>query len=77
MGKCPFLSTYNCRVECFKECAFYSDKSKEEGCPFQNKEINKQTVFLKKEHVNYYIDEEMECEDKDRFMDNNEFLQYI
>lgn len=78
MEKCSFLSTHNNRVECFKECAFYSDKAKEEGCPFQNIKIKKPRVALKRVYHNYYIDEEMGYESEDELLNNSdEFLQYM
>lgn len=34
VSKCPFLSTYEEEVECFKECALYNPKDEENTCPF-------------------------------------------
>lgn len=34
MCQCPFWSTANHKVNCFKDCAFYSEKISEE-CPFK------------------------------------------
>lgn len=36
MTECPFLSTYDNSIECFKECALYNYKATENTCPFQN-----------------------------------------
>ncbi len=34
MYKCPFLTTYEEEIECFKECALYNWKENESKCPF-------------------------------------------
>lgn len=34
MKQCPFLSTGEEKVQCFKECAFFSENNDE--CPFEN-----------------------------------------
>ena len=39
MDRCPFLSTQNDEVECFKECVFYNCTDFDGVCPF--KEISK------------------------------------
>lgn len=36
MTECPFLSTYENVVECFKECALYEWKDTGGVCPFKN-----------------------------------------
>ncbi|WPC40349.1 hypothetical protein [Clostridium sp. JS66] len=36
MTECPFLSTYDNSIECFKECALYNYKATGDNCPFQN-----------------------------------------
>lgn len=36
MTECPFLSTYDSSIECFKECALYNYKCTGGVCPFQN-----------------------------------------
>ncbi|NMM63145.1 hypothetical protein HBE96_10640 [Clostridium sp. P21] len=36
MTECPFLSTYDNSIECFKECALYNYKATGDSCPFQN-----------------------------------------
>lgn len=33
---CPFLSTYDNEVECFKDCALYNYKGNGGNCPFKN-----------------------------------------
>lgn len=35
MEECPFLSTYESDVECFKECALYNYKGTGGICPFK------------------------------------------
>lgn len=35
MGKCPFLSTDDERVECFEECVFYDCSDFDGECPFK------------------------------------------
>jgi hypothetical protein len=34
--ECPFLSTYNEEIECFKKCALYNYKGNGGICPFSN-----------------------------------------
>jgi hypothetical protein len=34
--ECPFLSTYDEEIECFKECALYNYKGNGGICPFRN-----------------------------------------
>lgn len=34
--ECPFLSTYDEEIECFKECALYNYKGNGGICPFSN-----------------------------------------
>lgn len=36
MEQCPFLSTYDTYIECFKECALYNYKETGCVCPFKN-----------------------------------------
>ncbi|MCT8977334.1 hypothetical protein N4T77_12055 [Clostridium sp. CX1] len=36
MEECPFLSTYENDVECFKDCALYNYKGTGGICPFKN-----------------------------------------
>lgn len=36
MSECPFLTTYENEVECFKECALYEWKENGGVCPFKN-----------------------------------------
>jgi len=35
MEECPFLSTYECDVDCFKDCALYNYKGSGGICPFK------------------------------------------
>lgn len=34
--ECPFLSTYEKEIECFKKCALYNYKGNGGICPFSN-----------------------------------------
>lgn len=34
--ECPFLSTYDEEIECFKKCALYNYKGNGGICPFSN-----------------------------------------
>lgn len=34
MAKCPFLTTYEEEIECFKECSLYKWNENENKCPF-------------------------------------------
>ena len=36
MEECPFLSTYESDVECFRECVLYNYKGTGGICPFKN-----------------------------------------
>lgn len=36
MEECPFLSTYENDIECFKECVLYNYKDTGGVCPFKN-----------------------------------------
>lgn len=36
MRECPFLSTYDSNVECFRDCALYNYKDNGGMCPFTN-----------------------------------------
>lgn len=45
MGDCPFLSTYDNRVECFSECPFNNWKENGGLCPFKNlRECNPEII---------------------------------
>lgn len=35
MSRCPFLSTYESKVGCFKECPFYNYEDTNGICPFK------------------------------------------
>ncbi|NEZ46398.1 hypothetical protein FDF74_04115 [Clostridium niameyense] len=39
--ECPFLSTVDETVECFRECALYNYKHNDGECPFKSLEYNK------------------------------------
>lgn len=47
MEECPFLSTYDEYVECFKECAFYDCADNGGECPFKQS-IDKKSEMLNK-----------------------------
>lgn len=34
MSKCPFLTTYEEEIECFKDCALYKWAENDNKCPF-------------------------------------------
>lgn len=36
MEDCPFLSTYDNKIECFNDCPFYNYKENGGLCPFKN-----------------------------------------
>lgn len=36
MADCPFLSTFDNEIECFKECALFEWKESGGMCPFKN-----------------------------------------
>jgi hypothetical protein len=36
VAECPFLSTFENEIECFKECALYEWKENGGLCPFKN-----------------------------------------
>lgn len=42
MGKCPFLSTDDERVQCFTECVFYNCSDFDGECPFRQLKTLKQ-----------------------------------
>ena len=54
MSQCPFLSTVEEKVSCFKECAFYEEECSAEGCPFRKVGIHK--AFNIKELLSFDID---------------------
>ncbi|MFU0825236.1 hypothetical protein [Clostridium sp.] len=50
MSRCPFLSTYESKVNCFKECAFYNYEDTNGVCPF--KRIDEEMFLEKKMRYN-------------------------
>ena len=58
---CPFLTSQDEEVECFKECAFFNEGIKGEECPFAKvdfKQINMEYEQNDDDHINekeYYI----------------------
>lgn len=44
MDECPFLTTGDEKVECFKECIFFKENSKQSLCPFKRIELRKKGV---------------------------------
>lgn len=67
MGKCPFLSTVNERVNCFERCPLYIYEKEEEGCPFKRQTLA-QKISIKDIDLYAYRDEENE-EEKDSYLD--------
>lgn len=59
MTECPFLSTYDDRVECFNDCALYNYKENEGVCPF------KALQAYKVEKIERYEDFEIENKEID------------
>ncbi|MCY6370862.1 hypothetical protein [Clostridium ganghwense] len=51
MSRCPFLSTFDNKVSCFKECPFHECKDNDGCCPFKALSTNK---MLKKNHFYKY-----------------------
>lgn len=57
MNQCPFLTTLENKVECFKGCAFYELEETNEECPF------KMITGLSKSNTkdfydNYYLEDQ-------------------
>lgn len=52
MGKCPFLSTDDERVQCFKECVFYKCSDFDGKCPF--KQIQRPIQFKLADQSDYH-----------------------
>lgn len=46
MDDCPFLTTSDEKVECFKECAFFKEKDNRNLCPFKRIELSKGNLAL-------------------------------
>ncbi|KAJ49486.1 hypothetical protein BD780_002159 [Clostridium tetanomorphum] len=59
MTECPFLSSSDDRIECFKECALYNYKENDGVCPF------KALQTYKVEQIEKYEDFELENKDLD------------
>lgn len=53
---CPFLTDQNEEVECFKECAFYNEKTKNQECPFMKLDFKEIDMKYKKDD-NYDIND--------------------
>lgn len=45
MPECPFLSTYESAVECYKECPLFSCKENGGKCPFKSLDFAKTNKF--------------------------------
>ncbi|MDT8715206.1 hypothetical protein IAI10_00730 [Clostridium sp. 19966] len=46
MSLCPFLSTSDEKINCYKECPFYHYEEDSEGCPFRKSKA-KSTINMK------------------------------
>ncbi|MFL0252284.1 hypothetical protein ACJDT4_17865 [Clostridium neuense] len=57
MDDCPFLTTSDERVECFKECVFFKEKNNHNLCPFKRAEANKSNATALYEYVTMKDDE--------------------
>lgn len=51
MDRCPFLSSCDVEVECFKECAFYNYNGGE--CPFKELDSYKHSIEEKFDEVSF------------------------
>lgn len=67
MAECPFLSTYENEVECFKDCDLYEWKENGGVCPFKN------LPDIKLQKLNDY--EELEAADKDLIYIKDSYLE--
>ncbi|KYH35004.1 hypothetical protein CLTEP_09970 [Clostridium tepidiprofundi DSM 19306] len=47
MDRCPFLSTQNEEVCCFKECVFYNCTEFDGVCPFKEINVTKECIYNK------------------------------
>lgn len=56
MDECPFLTTSEQKVKCFKECAFSTEKNNNDKCPF--KKIKFSYNNLRGICNDYFIEEE-------------------
>jgi len=73
--ECPFLTTLDEEIKCFKECALYEYKNNEGICPFKELEDNK--VSIEKDFDN--IDDAAINEGLDFIRENYKFTteQYL
>lgn len=46
MDDCPFLTTTDEKVECFRECVFFKEKGDHNLCPFKKLESSKGNLAL-------------------------------
>lgn len=57
MTQCPFLTTLENKVECFKSCVFHEFEETNGECPFRTiAELSKSNV--KSIYDDYYVEEE-------------------
>lgn len=71
MGECAFLSTYDNKEECFKECVLYNLKENGGICPFKTLQVYKikpieefDDVFLKERELDFIKDYYKEIKDE-------------
>ncbi|KOF56245.1 MULTISPECIES: hypothetical protein [Clostridium] len=57
MDDCPFLTTTEEKVECFRECVFFKEKGNHNLCPFKRLESSKNTSAGLYEYVSMKDDE--------------------
>lgn len=67
MEKCPFLSTVNEKVNCYKECPLYTYELNDEGCPFKKAALS-QKISIKDIDL-YGYEKENDIEDEDSYVD--------
>lgn len=71
MNQCPFLSSVEEKIPCFKECAFYEYETISEGCPFRKVKGHKSLNI--KEFLNFDI----ESKNDDDYFDDVFIKEYM
>lgn len=60
MSKCPFWSTVNEKVECYKECPMETFFSIEDNCPFKEYLSGSKISFKGIEELDYSLEDELD-----------------
>lgn len=77
MSLCPFLTTYENKVDCFQECAFHTSSGSTEKCPFKDiKDTSYQKLIRAKDYDFFHKDED-EFEDFEVLTEEEEKYEFL